>query len=132
MLIVDDTSFMRTLVRRAIEPLQFSKVLEGSDGNELLQIYEIERPDLVFSDIIMENRDGISAVRALLKRHAEARVVIVSAINVPALIQEAIDLGVIDFVVKPFQPQTLVNAAIMALATNTRLPLQKSGGIPEQ
>lgn len=119
-LIVDDTSFMRHLVKRALLPLQFSQVLEASNGEELLSAYVSEKPDLVFSDIIMDKLDGVSAVKELLKRFPEARVVIVSAINVPDVVQDCIDHGIIDFIVKPFQPQTLVNVAIMALASKTQ------------
>lgn len=126
-LIVDDTSFMRSLIKRALEPLQFSYIFEGTNGAELLALYDAEHPDLVFSDIIMEQMDGVTAVKELLRRHRDARVVIVSAINVPQVVQDCIDSGIIDFIVKPFQPQTLVNVAIMALASKTQFSNEQYG-----
>jgi len=120
-LIVDDTAFMRHLIRRAISGLEFSNCYEGVNGDELLEKYRTYRPDLVISDIIMDQKDGLTAIRELFALAPDARVLVVSAIDVPAIFQECIDMGVVDFVVKPFNAENLVHSVLLALSAGTRV-----------
>lgn len=119
-LIVDDTAFMRHLVRRALTPLEFDKYYEGTNGDELLKLYAEKNPDLVISDIIMDKKDGLTAIRELFRVAPAARVLVVSAIDVPSVFQECIDMGVVDFVVKPFTSEGLVHSVLLALSAGVR------------
>ena len=107
-LIADDASFMRQMIRDIIEPEGFEVVGEASDGMEVVEKYKKLRPDVVLMDIVMPKRSGIDAVRAIKAEDAGARVVMCSALGQDALVTEAIQAGARDFIVKPFKPDAVL------------------------
>ena len=108
-LIADDASFMRQMIRDIIEPEGFEVVGEASDGMEVVEKYKKLRPDVVLMDIVMPKRSGIDAVRAIKAEDAGARVVMCSALGQDALVSEAIQAGARDFIVKPFKPDAVLS-----------------------
>ena len=107
-LIADDASFMRQMIRDIIEPEGFEVVGEASDGVEVVEKYKKLRPDLVMMDIVMPKRSGIDAVKAIKAEDAGARVVMCSALGQEALVTEAMQAGARDFIVKPFKPDAVL------------------------
>ena len=107
-LIADDASFMRQMIRDIIEPEGFEVVGEASDGLEVVEKYKKLRPDVVMMDIVMPKRSGIDAVRAIKAEDAGARVVMCSALGQDALVSEALQAGARDFIVKPFKPDAVL------------------------
>jgi two-component system, NarL family, response regulator DegU len=77
LLIIDDHSLMRRLIRRVVCDL-VSDVEECGDGSEALAAYHQYRPDWVVMDIEMSRMDGITATREILEAFPAARIVIVS------------------------------------------------------
>jgi two-component system chemotaxis response regulator CheY len=108
-LIADDASFMRQMIRDIIEPEGFEVVGEASDGVEVVEKYKKLRPDLVMMDIVMPKRSGIDAVKAIKAEDAGARVVMCSALGQDALVSEALQAGASDFIVKPFKPDAVLS-----------------------
>ncbi|MCB1326721.1 MAG: response regulator [Spirochaetales bacterium] len=115
-LIVDDAKFMRTLVRDALNAAGHEVVGEAENGNEAVKLYGELKPDLVTMDITMREKDGLQAAGEILKSDAKARIIMVTALGQEDLLGKAIKLGVKDFVVKPFPPERLQQAAAKALA----------------
>jgi two-component system chemotaxis response regulator CheY len=107
-LIADDASFMRQMIRDIIEPEGFEVVGEASDGLEVVEKYKKLRPDVVMMDIVMPKRSGIDAVKAIKAEDAGARVVMCSALGQDALVSEALQAGARDFIVKPFKPDAVL------------------------
>ena len=107
-LIADDASFMRQMIRDIIEPEGFEVVGEASDGMEVVEKYKKLRPDVVMMDIVMPKRSGIDAVKAIKAEDAGARVVMCSALGQDALVSEALQAGARDFIVKPFKPDAVL------------------------
>ena len=107
-LIADDASFMRQMIRDIIEPEGFEVVGEASDGVEVVEKYRKLRPDVVMMDIVMPKRSGIDAVKAIKAEDAGARVVMCSALGQDALVSEALQAGARDFIVKPFKPDAVL------------------------
>ena len=103
-LIADDASFMRQMIREIIEPEGYEVVGEASNGIEALEQFVKLRPDLVTMDIVMPKRSGIDAVKGILAEDAQARVVMCSALGQETLVMEALQAGARDFIVKPFKP----------------------------
>jgi two-component system chemotaxis response regulator CheY len=108
-LIADDASFMRQMIRDIIEPEGFEVVGEASDGLEVVEKYKKLRPDVVMMDIVMPKRSGIDAVKAIKAEDAGARVVMCSALGQDALVSEALQAGASDFIVKPFKPDAVLS-----------------------
>jgi len=114
-LVVDDNAFMRSNLKSVLTGAGFEVVAEATDGLEAISMYQSSAPDLVTLDITMPNMDGVQALRELRSLDPEARIVMVSALGQEALVVEAITAGAADFVVKPFQPQRVVDAVNKAL-----------------
>ncbi|MCR9141733.1 MAG: response regulator [bacterium] len=114
-LIVDDAKFMRTLVRDALTAAGHEIVGEAENGNQAVAMYAETKPDLVTMDITMREKDGLEAASEILAKDAKARIIMVTALGQEDLLAKAIKMGVKDFVVKPFPPERLQQAAAKAL-----------------
>jgi len=107
-LIADDASFMRQMIREIIEPEGYEVVGEATNGIEAVEQYLELRPDLVTMDIVMPKRSGIDAVKEILVEDPGARVVMCSALGQEALISEALQAGAKGYIVKPFKPLSVI------------------------
>ena len=107
-LIADDASFMRQMIRDIIEPEGYEVVGEAADGVEVIDQFLDLRPDLVMMDIVMPKRSGIDAVKAIKVEDPCATVVMCSALGQEMLVMEAIEAGAKDFIVKPFKPDAVL------------------------
>ena len=114
-LIADDASFMRQMIRDIIEPEGFEVVGEASDGVEVIEKFKDLHPDMVMMDIVMPKRSGIDSVKRIVAMDPTARVVMCSALGQESLVMEAIEAGAKDFIVKPFKPETVVSTLKKAL-----------------
>ena len=102
-LIADDAQIMRNILRVILEKKGHEIVGEAANGEETLQKYAELKPDLVTLDIHMEPVDGIDCLRRLTAADPDARVLMVSAIGQQAKIDQALSLGALGYVTKPFQ-----------------------------
>jgi two-component system chemotaxis response regulator CheY len=108
-LIADDASFMRQMIREIIEPEGHVVVGEATNGIEAVDLYGELSPDLVTMDIVMPKRSGIDAVKAILADHPTACIVMCSALGQETLVMEALQAGAKDFIVKPFKPDSVIS-----------------------
>jgi two-component system chemotaxis response regulator CheY len=114
-LVADDASFMRMMIREIVEEDGFEVVGEASDGIEAVEQYRILQPDLVTMDIVMPRRSGIDAVRGIVEIDPGACVVMCSALGQESLVREALAAGARDFIVKPFKPDAVLATLRKAL-----------------
>ena len=104
-MIVDDSLFMRKMLRDILEEEGYEVVAEASDGVEAVQMYGEHRPGLTTLDIVMPNKTGIEALREIMALDPAARVVMCSAIGQEALTTAATEAGAKAFILKPFNPE---------------------------
>jgi two-component system, chemotaxis family, chemotaxis protein CheY len=108
-LVVDDFSTMRRIVRKILKDLQFQDVIEAENGAEAFQLLQTTKVDLIVSDWNMPTMTGLE----LLKRvRADERLkglpfLLVTAESQKENIIEAIQAKVSNYVVKPFSPAVL-------------------------
>lgn len=102
LLIVDDAMIMRMRIKDIAKEAGWEIAGEAANGEEAVARYRELRPDLTTLDIVMPKMDGVSALRQLRQEFPAARVVMVSAIDQKEKLTECIRLGVVDFIVKPF------------------------------
>jgi two-component system chemotaxis response regulator CheY len=114
-LIVDDAAFMRMMLRDILAKNGFEVVGEADNGKVAVQMYSELKPDVVTMDITMPEMDGIAAVKEIKAADPAAKVVMVSAMGQQAMVIEAIRSGAADFIVKPFQPDRVLEALGKAL-----------------
>ena len=107
-LLVDDAAFMRMLIRNTLTTNGYTNILEAADGEIAVSTYTAEKPDLVIMDITMPNKTGIEALKDIKASDPAAKVVMCSAMGQEAMVVEAIKLGALDFIVKPFKPDRIL------------------------
>jgi two-component system chemotaxis response regulator CheY len=108
-LVADDASFMRQMIREIVEAEGHEVVGEASDGDEVVEEFKRLSPDIVTMDIVMPRRSGIDAVKTIIELQPNAQVVMCSALGQESLVQEAMDAGARDFIVKPFKPDAVIS-----------------------
>lgn len=109
-LIVDDAAFMRMMIKDILTKNGYSVVGEAENGAMAVEKYKDLKPDLVTMDITMPEVDGISAVKEIKSFDSAARIIMCSAMGQQAMVIDAIQAGAIDFIVKPFQPERVLEA----------------------
>lgn len=109
-LIVDDAAFMRMMIKDILSKNGYQVVGEAENGIKAVEKYAELKPDLVIMDITMPEMDGIEAVKRIRAVDPGATIVMCSAMGQQAMVIEAIQAGAKDFIVKPFQPERVLEA----------------------
>ncbi|WP_026675864.1 response regulator [Fictibacillus gelatini] len=109
-LIVDDAAFMRMMIKDILVKNGYEVVGEAADGMQAVEKYKELSPDLVTMDITMPEMDGITALKEIKKINGDAKVIMCSAMGQQAMVIDAIQAGAKDFIVKPFQPDRVIEA----------------------
>lgn len=104
-LVVDDAQFMRTMLKQLIEENGYEVVGEAENGQEAIELYKENNPDLVTMDITMPDMDGIEATEKILDIDPDAQIVMCSAMGQKPMVVDALEAGAEDFIVKPIQPE---------------------------
>lgn len=114
-LVVDDAAFMRMTLKNVLEPEGF-EVAEAENGAVAVEKYDEVRPDVVTMDVTMPEKDGLQAVREIVAKDPNAKVIMISALGQESVIRQAILSGARDFIVKPFQADRVVTALKKVIA----------------
>lgn len=109
-LIVDDAAFMRMMIKDILSKNGFEIVGEAENGAVAVEKYKELTPDLVTMDITMPEMDGLAAVREIRKIDGNSKIIMCSAMGQQAMVIDAIQAGARDFIVKPFQPDRVLEA----------------------
>jgi len=102
-LIVDDTLFMRTLLKNILFSGGHDIVGEAGDGDEAVVKYKELKPDLVTMDVVMPKVNGIEALKEIRAIDPNAKVVMCTAVGQEQMVKLAIKTGAKGYIVKPFQ-----------------------------
>ena len=121
-LVVDDEDKIRAIIRKYGE-FEGYEIAEAHDGMEAVEICRKEDFDLIILDVMMPELDGFSAV-AEIKKIASPAVIMLSARGEEYDKIHGFELGVDDYVVKPFSPKELMMrvAAVMSRVQRTAIP----------
>ena len=114
-LIVDDAIFMRMKLKDILEKNGFEVVAEAQNGVEAVEKYNSERPDLVTMDITMPEMDGVAALKAIKQMDPSAKVIMCSAMGQQSMVMDAIQAGALDFIVKPFDNERVLQSLKKAI-----------------
>ena len=109
-LLVDDAAFMRMMLKDILTKNGYNVVGEAENGVKAIEKYKELSPNLVVLDITMPEMDGIQAARGIKEADPSALIVMCSAMGQQAMVIEAIQAGAKDFIVKPFQPDRVIEA----------------------
>lgn len=103
LLIVDDNKQVRNFIKMVLKQAAgVIEYVECSNGEEAVQAYRTEHPDLVLMDIMMDKLDGLSALKLIHAFDSHSKVIIVSQLPETEYGQEVLELGAIAFLNKEF------------------------------
>ena len=103
-LVCDDSVLARKQLMDAVKEVSDGAVfIEGKNGSEAIELYKPEKPDLVFMDIVMPEKDGNAALSEIREFDKDATIIIVSSVGTQEQLKKAIQLGAKDFIQKPFE-----------------------------
>lgn len=108
-LIVDDSEFMRNLLREILEE-EFEIAAEAENGVEAVELYDEKRPDLVMMDIVMPIRDGIEATSEIKEADPDSNIIMCTSIGQEEKMKAAIKAGADGYITKPFQKPSVMDA----------------------
>ncbi|MBO6241946.1 MAG: response regulator [Butyrivibrio sp.] len=109
-LIVDDSRTSRRFLSDILERAGYKVVGEAINGQEGFDQYVRLHPDIVTMDITMPEMDGIEALKLIKKNNADAKVVMITAAGQKEKMMEALKIGAVEFVSKPFIEEAVLDA----------------------
>jgi len=114
-LIVDDSALSRRTLRRILETAGH-QVVEADDGMTALEVYFLEKPNLVLLDLVMKGMYGLDVLVKLREMDQQARVVVASA-DIQSSTRQLVDeAGALGFINKPFVQEQVIAAVGAAIA----------------
>jgi len=114
-LIVDDSALSRRTLRRILESAGYEAV-EADDGMTALELYFLEKPNLVLLDLVMKGMYGLDVLVKLREMDPNALVVVASADIQSSTRQMVDEAGALAFINKPFISEQVIAAVEAALA----------------
>lgn len=108
-LIVDDSKFMRKILRESLESGNHKVLAEADNGGDGVEQYKILKPDFVTMDITMGGVDGMKAVRSILEFDPKAKIIIISALNEKTIKMNDNTISASAFIRKPFDKEQLLD-----------------------
>lgn len=115
-LIADDAAFMRNSLQFLLEGVGHTVIAQAKNGQEAINLYKQHKPDIVLLDILMQGVDGIAALSSIMRDDPKARVIMVSALGTEDKRNQAMTIGALGFVSKPFVQDDITNEVKRVLA----------------
>lgn len=119
-LIIDDEDDLRRIMRNALEK-QGHEVIEARNGSDALELFEQHPADLIVTDIMMPESDGIETIIALRRKDPEIRIIAISGggrVGDTNYLTMAEKFGATQVLAKPFRREQLVDAVRESLAAD--------------
>jgi len=101
-LIIDDSLFMRTILKNLIMQTGYCEIIgEGSTGYEAIEKAKTLQPDIITMDIVMPDLDGVLAVKEIKFSSNQSKIIMITSIGNSKVINDVKNLGVFDYLIKP-------------------------------
>ena len=106
-LICDDSILARKSLSGVLKNFGYTDITEVSNGEDAVEYCKNNGPDLIFLDIVMPIKDGVTATGEIIADNPDAKIIIVSSVGTQTHIKEAIKAGAKDFIQKPIDEDLL-------------------------
>jgi two-component system, chemotaxis family, chemotaxis protein CheY len=117
-LVVDDSFYMRTMLKNMLSDAGYNIVGEAADGETAMRMARETNPDLVTLDLILPDNTGLDVLKGIHKDNPNMKVIIVSAVGQEAIVNEAIDSGAKAYIVKPFAEDKVLDIVSNVLSAH--------------
>lgn len=116
-LIVDDEDHVRDAIRMLLpwDELGFSAVYEARDGMEAIVTIQRERPDLIFTDIMMPATNGLQLLEWVQRHAPDSKTIVISGYSDFEFVRQSMKHGGLDYILKPVDPDELLEATRKAI-----------------
>jgi two-component system chemotaxis response regulator CheY len=101
-IIVDDNDMMRSILRGMLRGDEYEVIGEARNGMVAVEIAERLTPDIICMDIVMPEKDGLTALSEIKTANPKIEIVMITSNTDPETVREAIQNGASGFIVKPF------------------------------
>lgn len=109
-LVVDDSLYMRTLIKDALTEGGYTVIGEAANGEEAIDLAFELQPDVITLDNILPDMIGTDILKVFKDEGLPSKVIMISAVGQDSVIQEGLSLGAADYIVKPFTSDKLIMA----------------------
>ena len=100
-LVCDDSVLARKNLAGNLKKCGIENIIQVSDGQSAVDTYKAEHPDIIFLDVVMPVKDGITSLKEVMEFDSDAVAVMVSSVGTQMHIREAVKTGARDFLQKP-------------------------------
>jgi len=108
-LIVDDSLYMRTVIKDALVTAGFDVVGQAANGESAIDLALELQPDLITLDNILPDMLGLEILKVLKEEELKSKIVMISAVGQDNVVDEGKGLGADDYIVKPFTNEQLLD-----------------------
>ena len=122
-LIVDDSFYMRTMLKNMLTDAGYEVVGEAANGAQALEMASSTSPDLITLDVILPDNTGLDVLKSLRQIQPSAKVVMCSAVGQEVIVNEAIENGALAYIVKPFSEEKVLEIVGSALQNDASEPV---------
>lgn len=107
--IIDDTPFIREIIRNIVEKNQIEVVFEASTGDEAVELMLKHNPDVIIMDLVMPKMNGIEATKLILQEKPNMKIIVCSTVTNEELVNRAMQAGAKSYIYKPFNKDKLLS-----------------------
>lgn len=115
-LIVDDSFYMRTMLKNMLTDAGYEIVGEAPNGQTALELAKETKPDLITLDVILPDNTGLEVLKGIRAEQPDQKVIIVSAVGQEVIVNEAMENGAKSYIVKPFSEENVLEVVSKVLA----------------
>lgn len=114
-LIVDDSFYMRTMLKNMLTDAGYEVVGEAANGQQALEMALASKPDLITLDVILPDNTGLDILKGIRREQPDVKVVMCSAVGQEVIVNEALESGATAYIVKPFSEEKVLEIVGSAL-----------------
>lgn len=115
-MIVDDSFYMRTMLKNMLADAGYEVVGEAPNGQTALELAKETKPDLITLDVILPDNTGLDVLKGIKAEQPDMKVIIVSAVGQEVIVNEAMEYGAKAYIVKPFSEEKVLEVVSQVLA----------------
>ncbi|UXX81081.1 response regulator [Reichenbachiella carrageenanivorans] len=118
-LVVDDSKFQRETIKNVLEEAGYEVIGEAANGEDAIKLALILKPEIITLDNVLPDMFGLDVMDELNDVDFKAKVIMISAVGQDIAQREAKEIGILEYIVKPFEKQDLLDK-VLKLATMER------------
>ncbi len=106
-MIVDDSLFMRKIMRGILVEKGYIVVAEAASGIEAMRNLHTSHPDIIMLDIILPDSNGLDLLESVITACPDSKVIVCSSLGEDSVVRKALNLGACAYLQKPFTPEKI-------------------------